>query len=42
MEDEDQGPTKWGPFGWYHHPTALDIDKASMGKTVYLSPTVPS
>ena len=40
MEDEDQGQ-EWGPFEWYHHPTTLDIHETSMGKTVYLSPTVP-
>ena len=33
VEDGYQGPTnEQGPFGWYSHPTTLDINKASMGK----------
>jgi hypothetical protein len=42
VEDEDHGPTKEGePFGLYHYPFTLDINKSSMGKTVYLLMTVP-
>jgi len=44
VEDEDQGSStskEWGPYGWYRHPTTEDISKASEGKTVWLSPTVP-
>ena len=41
VEDDDQGPSKeWGPYGWYHHPTPRQINIASQGKTVYLSPVV--
>jgi hypothetical protein len=42
VEDEDQGPSKeWGQYGWYRHPMMENISKASEGKTVWLSPTVP-
>ena len=41
VEDEDKGPSKeWGPFGLYRHPTSIDIEKGSSGKTVWLSPVV--
>ena len=39
VENEDEGLSKErGPHGWYHHPSRLEIAKASNGKTVYLSP----
>jgi hypothetical protein len=38
VEDKDQGPSKeWGPFGWYHHPTEEQIQKACGGKLIKLS-----
>ena len=41
VKDDDQGPSKeWGPYGWYRHPTPCQINIASQGKTVYLSPVV--
>jgi hypothetical protein len=41
VEDDDQGPSKeWGPYGWYRYPTPRQVNIASQGKTVYLSPEV--